>query len=136
MLNFTKAGVKVKKQLSAQARQLLEVQLWGVPPTAQARDKLAAGDRVLVFVGAPERVFIGDATIASGYHTWTPDEAATYPGTFEAGIVLANAGIWQKPVRLSNVWPKCEASESNPNALWYGAAVRLPKPQSTAAGLS
>lgn len=129
ILNFTKGGVKHKKQLSAQARELLDVGLWGVPNTAQARDKLAPGDRVLVYIGAPERVFIGQATIASGWHEWSSDEAAKYPLTsaFGVGITLSNAESWPKPVPLSLVWPGTDGAKTNPKALWYGAAIRVTK---------
>ena len=81
ILNFTKGGAKVKKQMPQQARDLLLVGLWGIPPTAQAKDKLAADDRVLAYVGAPDRVFIGEATIEAPWHEWTSDEAARYPMT-------------------------------------------------------
>lgn len=129
VLNFTKGGVKHKKQLSAQARGLLDVSLWGIPQTAQARDKLAAGDRVLIYVGAPERVFIGHAMIAAGWHEWSPDEATRYPmtSTFAAGIALSDVVTWPKPVPLSSVWPMTEGAKTNPKALWYGAAVRVTK---------
>jgi hypothetical protein len=125
ILNFTKAGAKVKKQMPQQARQLLDVGLWGVPPTAQSKDKIAVGDRVLAYVGAPERVFIGDATVASGWHAWTPNEAATYPmsGTFGAGLALDNVSVWSKPVPLASVWPNTQGAKTNPKALWYGAVV-------------
>jgi hypothetical protein len=81
ILNFTKGGAKLKKQLPQQAQELVRVGLWGIPPTAQAKDKLAAGDRVLVYVGAPDRVFVGRAAIAAPWHAWSADESAKYPMT-------------------------------------------------------
>jgi hypothetical protein len=78
ILNFTRGGTKDKKAMPAQARQLLEVGLWGIPPNAQLRHKIAPRDRVLVYVGAPDRVFIGDAVVQKGYHEWTADELAKY----------------------------------------------------------
>lgn len=129
ILNFTKGGVKHKKQLSAQARELLGIGLWGIPTTAQARGKIAVGDRLLVYVGAPERVFVGHATVAAGWHEWSSEEAAQYPltSTFAAGIALDEAVAWPKPVPLASVWPGTEGAKTNPNALWYGAAVRVTK---------
>lgn len=127
ILNFTKGGTKNKKQMPQQARNLFELGLWGVPATAQAKDKLAVGDRVIAYVGAPDRIFIGDATIAAPWHEWTPEESSRYAaaGTFTAGIALSNARIWEKPVPLASVWPKAEGASTNPNALWYGAVVRI-----------
>jgi hypothetical protein len=127
ILNFTKGGAKLKKQMPQQARELLEVGLWGIPPTAQAKDKLAAGDHVLAYVGAPDRVFVGHATIAAPRHEWTPDEAARYPitSTFTAGIALTDANAWDKPVPVASVWPNTVGAKTNPGALWYGAVVRV-----------
>ncbi|HWT91456.1 MAG TPA: hypothetical protein VN238_00530 [Solirubrobacteraceae bacterium] len=125
VLNFTKSGVKVKKQLSAQARELLDAGLWGLPSTAQARDRIAPGDRVLVYVGAPERVLIGEAVVNSSWHPWEAHEAAQYPGTFESGIRLVSCVVWNKPIALDMVWPDTEGAKTNPKPRWYGAAVRL-----------
>jgi len=127
ILNFTKGGAKVKKQMPQQVVNLLQAGLWGVPPTAQSKGKLAPGDRVVAYVGAPDRVFIGEATISSGWHEWTTDEAARYPMTsaFGAGIALADAKVWDKPVPLGSTWPNTEGAKTNPNALWYGAVVRI-----------
>jgi hypothetical protein len=127
ILNFTKGGAKLKKQLPQQAQELVRVGLWGIPPTAQAKDKLAAGDRVLVYVGAPDRVFVGRAGIAAPWHAWSADESAKYPMTssFAAGIALRDGSVWDKPVPLTAVWPQTEGANTNPKALWYGAAVRV-----------
>src|SRR4051794_34531646 len=123
ILNFTRGGTKLKKLMPEQAQKLLEIGLWGIPETAQARRSLAPGDRVLVYVGAPDRIFIGDATIASGWHEWTKaegqDEATQYAeaGTFGAGIALSNCRIWDTPVELGQVWPRTQGASRNPNAV-------------------
>ena len=59
--------------------------------------------------------------------TWTTDEAARYPmtSTFEAGIALVDVNVWDKPVPLGSTWPNTEGAKTNPNALWYGAVVRI-----------
>jgi predicted type IV restriction endonuclease len=127
ILNFTRRGTKDKKAMPAQARLLLEVGLWGVPPTAQLREKLVAGDRVLIFVGAPDRVFLGDAIVAVGYHGWTKEETVLYPmtSTFDHGIRLAEARVWHKPLPIGSVWSETQGAKSNPKALWYGAITSL-----------
>jgi hypothetical protein len=125
VLNFTRSGTKDKQGMPAQARQLLEAGFWGIPPTAQLKGKIVAGDRVLAFVGAPDRVFVGDAVVKAGYHAWTPEEAAVYPGTFEQGIALADARIWIKPVPIGSVWPQSQGFTTNPKPLWYGALASL-----------
>jgi hypothetical protein len=128
ILNFTRRGTKDKKLMPQQAKKLLEAGMWGVPATAQAREKLAPGDRVLVYVGAPDRVFVGDATLNSTWHSWNHAEVAAYPGGFDAGVTLTDCRVWQKPLPLGNVWPQTAAAKTNPKARWYGAVASLPGP--------
>src|SRR4051794_12249063 len=118
LLNFVKSGTPHKQQLAGQARKLLEVGLWGIPPTSPASKHLQPGGRVVVYVGAPERVFIGDAVVDQEVHTWGADEAARYPmgGKYNVGISLKDVAIWDKPVLLKDVWPELEAAAKNPDA--------------------
>jgi type I restriction and modification enzyme subunit R-like protein len=127
ILNFTRGGTSEKKGMPAQARQLLQRGLWGIPASAQLKGKIIAGDRVFVFVGAPDRVFVGDAVVDSGYHGWTSDEADRYPTTtsFDHGITLAQARVWPKPLPITSAWPQTHAAKTNPKALWYGAIAKL-----------
>ena len=105
LLNFVKGGTPQKKQLTAQARSLLEIGLWGIPSKSPAAQKLKAEDRVIAYVGAPERVYIGDAVISQDFHTWSAKEAAGYSlaGTFDAGISLKDVVIWDKPVPQKDI---------------------------------
>jgi hypothetical protein len=127
ILNFVKAGTPHKQQLGAQARKLLELGLWGIPPTSPAKAKLRPGDRVIAYVGSPERVFIGDALIDQGYHSWTPDEAVRYPetGMYEAGISLRDVVIWDRPQRQQDIWPKLAAAQKNPGAMFMQTTFAL-----------
>jgi Type I restriction enzyme R protein N terminus (HSDR_N) len=127
VLNFTRSGTRDKKLMPQQARRLLELGLWGIPESAQAKEKFSAGDRVLAFVGAPDRVFVGDAKIAAGWHTWTPKEARAYApvGGFEAGLRLTDCRCWEKPLPIQAVWPQTQRARTNPQAHWYGATGRL-----------
>lgn len=68
IIQFTRAGTRQRRGMPEQARALLRTGLWGIPPTAQLRMRLVAGDVVLIAVGAPDRVFVGDAVVQSGYH--------------------------------------------------------------------
>jgi hypothetical protein len=126
LLNFVKAGTPQKKQLIAQARALLDAGLWGVPAKSPATHQLKQGDRVIAYVGAPERVFIGDALIDGSYHTWTADEAARYPisATFDAGVSLREASIWDKPVPLMTIWPTLVSSKKNPTSFFMQTTPR------------
>lgn len=127
LLNFVKAGTPHKQQLGAQARKLLEIGLWGIPPTSPARAKLKPGDRLIAYVGSPERVFIGDALVDHGYHSWTPADAARYPetATYEAGISLTDVAVWDKPLRQQDIWRKLAAAEKNPGAMFMQSTFAL-----------
>ena len=76
LFNFSKKGAAKGRTLREQASELLEVRLWGIGAKTPNRKSLTAGDRVLIYVGAPEYEFIGHAELASPAHQWAPEEAA------------------------------------------------------------
>ncbi len=115
--NFTQSGAQDKTLMPREARSLLDAGLWGIPEKAQAKSKLAAGDRLIVYIGAPDRIFLGDARIVSPWHDWTAAEAAVYPGTFGRGIALSDCRIWDKPVALQPAWSQTQGAATNPTAL-------------------
>ena len=77
------------------------------------------GDRVLAYVGAPDRVFVGEAVIESAVHEWSSDERARYPmtGIFGIGLGLSQPQIWEESVPLASVWSETQGAKTNPNAL-------------------
>jgi hypothetical protein len=77
--------------------------MWGIDADEPHRDALAAGDRVLVYLGAPERTFVGRAVLASAVHDWTASEAREYPGDSRSGVSLAQVVEWDPPVPMSTV---------------------------------
>ena len=92
---------------------LLRVGLWGIDADERHRDALAAGDLVLVYLGAPAREFVGRAELASAVHPWTSSEASVYPGDAPSGVSLAQVEQWDRPasmsVVLSNLGPSPDA---------------------------
>ena len=128
IVQFTKGGATLKIGLTRQARDLLRRGLWGVPPTAQLKMQPRPGAGVLVAVGAPDRVFVGDAVVASGYHRFNDDEAARFPSTlrYDHGLSLTQVRVWPRPLPVMAVWPKTAAAVSNPGALWFGTLNEIP----------
>ena len=115
LFNFTKKGSEKGKPLRDQAAALLKIKLWGIGPKTPNKDRLAPGDRILAYVGAPEKLFIGEATISNGFHDWTPGEATAYMGKpagrgFPAGVTFSEADVWDTPVPLDSVWSKMPTS--------------------------
>lgn len=91
-----------------QAAGLLRVGMWGVDADEPHRDALAAGDLVLLYLGAPDREFIGRAELASAVHDWTPSEAQVYPGDSTSGVSLSHVEEWDPPVPMNAVLPRID----------------------------
>jgi hypothetical protein len=96
---------------AAKARALLRAGLWGVDVDEPHASSLAAGDLALVYLAAPERVFIGRTELASPAHEWTKAEAQAFPGDSRAGVLLAHVEEWHPPVPMSAVLAQIDASE-------------------------
>ena len=87
----------------------LRAGMWGIDADEPCRDALAAGDLVLVYLGAPDRELIGRAELASAVHDWTPSEAQAYPGDSSNGVSLARVEEWDPPVAMSAVLARIDS---------------------------
>ncbi len=103
---------------------LLRVRMWGIDADQPHRDALAPGDLVLIYLGAPERVFIGRAELVSAAHDWTPSEAQVYPGASPSGVLLAQVEEWDPPVSMKTVLSQIDPSE-NAKADFQAGVVRI-----------
>jgi hypothetical protein len=90
----------------------LRVGMWGIDDDEPHRNALAPGDLTLVYLGAPDRLFIGRAEIASAVHSWTPSEAQEYPGDSAAGVLLARVEEWDPAVPMSAVLSRIGPSKT------------------------
>ena len=77
--------------------------MWGIDAGERHRSALAAGDLVLIYLGAPAREFIGRAELASAVHDWTASEAEVYPGDSPSGVLLTAVEDWNPPVPMNAV---------------------------------
>lgn len=68
-----------------EAAGFLRAGMWTVDADEPHGDALAAGDRVLIYLGAPNREFIGRAEVAS---------------TTAGGVLLAHIDEWRPPVPM------------------------------------
>jgi hypothetical protein len=93
------------------AAELLGVGMWGVAEGEPHRDALAPGDLVLVYLAAPNRVFVGRAELATAVHDWTPAEAHSYPGDAPAGVLLTQVEEWEPPVPMEAVLARMDPSD-------------------------
>jgi EVE domain len=120
LFNFV-TGVREQRD---QAARFLRAGMWGVDADEPHRDALSAGDLVLVYLSAPDREFIGRASLASAVHDWTPSEAQLYPGDSPSGVSLAQVEEWDPPVPMDAVLSQIDRSE-NARADFERGVVRI-----------
>ena len=98
--------------------------MWGVDTHEPHHSALAPGDPILIYLGAPEREFIGRAELASAAHDWTPSEAQVYPGDSPGGVLLAQVKEWEPPVPMNTVLSQIDPAE-NAKADFQAGVVRI-----------
>jgi Type I restriction enzyme R protein N terminus (HSDR_N) len=125
LFNFTRKNARPGVPLADQAAELLAARLWGIGAKTPNKDRLSEGDRFLAYVGAPEQCLVGHGALAGGVHSWTPAEAASYPGDWPAGVALAAARVWEESVPIDKVWPSMPSSANNPNAQFFSGVVQI-----------
>src|SRR5437764_7499514 len=109
--------------LGDQATGFLRVRMWGIDADEPHRNALAPGDLVLIYLGAPEREFIGRAELASASQDWTSSEAWVYPGDSPGGVLLAQVEEWDPPVPMRTVLSRIDPA-GNAKADFQAGVVR------------
>ena len=110
--------------LREQAAGFLRARRWGIDADEPHRNALASGDLTLIYLGAPEREFIGRAELASAVHDWTPSEAQVYSGDSPSGVLLAQLEEWDPPVPMNTVLSQIDPAE-NAKADFEARVVRI-----------
>jgi hypothetical protein len=124
LFNFVRGDGAKGPALREQAIGFLRVRMWGIDADEPHRNALAAGDLVLIYLGAPEQEFIGRGELASAVHDWTPSEAKVYPGDSPGGVLLAQVEEWDPPVPMSTVLSQIDPAE-NAGADFEAGVVRI-----------
>jgi hypothetical protein len=124
LFNFVKGDAAKGPALREQAAGFLRASMWGVDTDEPHCNALAPGDLILIYLGAPEREFIGRAELASAVHDWTPSEAQVYPGDSTSGVLLAQLEKWDPPVPMNTVLSQIDPSE-NAKADFQAGVVRI-----------
>jgi hypothetical protein len=109
LFNFVKGDAA--KGPREQAAGFLRVRMWGVDADEPHGSALAPGDLVLIYLGAPERGFIGRSQLASAVHDWTRAEEQVYPGDSPSGVLLAQVEEWDPPVPMNTVLSQIDPAE-------------------------
>ena len=124
IFNVVSPDAESRPTAREQAIESLRVRMWGIDADEPHRSALAPGDLVLVYLGAPERMFIGRTKLASAAHEWTPAEAQAYPGDSRSGVLLAHVEEWDPPVPMSTVLAQIDPAE-NAKADFEVGVVRI-----------
>ena len=124
LFNFVSGDAAKGPALREQADGFLQVRMWGIDADEPHRETLAPGDLILIYLGAPEREFIGRAELASAVHDWTPSEAQVYPGDSPSGVLLAQVEAWDPPVPMNTVLSHIDPA-GNARADFQAGVVRI-----------
>ena len=124
VFNFVKKDTPRGPAPLEEAAGFLRVRMWGIDADEPHRNALASGDLVLIYLGAPEREFIGRAELASASHDWTSSEAQVYPGDSPGGVLLAQVEEWDPPIPMNTVLSHIDAAE-NAKADFQAGVVRI-----------
>ena len=124
LFNFVPRDAAKGRVLRDRAARFLQMRMWGVDADEPHCKALAAGDLVLVYLGAPEREFIGRAELASAVHDWTPSETQAYPGESPGGVLLAQVEVWDPPVPMNTVLSRIDPAD-NAKADFEAGVVRI-----------
>jgi len=81
------------------ALRQMRQRLWAVDAVERHRDALAAGDLVLVYLGAPESAFIGRARLASSVDA-------------HGDVAFAEVEEWDPPVPMRDVLARIGPSDT------------------------
>ena len=124
LFNLVEGGAVQGPGLLDQAAGFLRVRMWGIDGDEPHRRALIPGDLVLIYLGAPEREFIGRAELASASHDWTSSEARVYVGDSPGGVVLGPVEEWDPPVPMNTVLSQIGPAE-NAKADFEAGVVRI-----------
>ncbi len=124
LFNFSTRDAAKRPAPREQAAGLLRAKMWGLRADEPHRNALTPGDLILIYVGAPEREFIGRAELASAARDWTPSEEQLYPGDSPSGVVLSQVEEWNPPVPLNTVLSHIDPKE-NAKGDFQAGVVRI-----------
>ncbi len=124
LFNVVSGETAQPSALRERAVACLRVGLWSIDADEPHRDALAAGDLVLIYLGAPVRELIGRVELASAVHAWTASEARKYPWDSPSGVSLAQVEEWDLPVPMNAVLSRIDRS-GNARADFETGVVRI-----------
>src|SRR5262245_22081554 len=124
LFNVSDSGATDGRPARERAAELLRAGVWGVDPDTPHFDALSPGDLVLLYVAAPDRVFIGRAELASDVPDVTSAETHARGGDLRNRVLLSNVEAWAPPVPMEDVLARIGPG-SNAKADFTADVVRI-----------
>ena len=91
LFNFVAGDAAKRPGLRDEAIGLLRARMWGIEADEPHGRALLPGDLVLIYLGAPDREFIGRAELASAVRDWAPSKAQLSPGDSPSAVLLSGS---------------------------------------------
>jgi hypothetical protein len=107
----------VSAEMAAAREQVavrMRMKLWPVDVDETHRDRLRTGDLVLLYLGEPDRKFVGRVRLGSAVRRWTSSEARALPGDSPSGVTLLEVEAWDHGVRLRDAVRRIDPAGTNP----------------------
>ncbi len=122
---FTVTGHKSGGEVLS-ARKILDARIedsfWGLGERTPNRRNLEQGDRVVFYVGLPDKIFAATAILASPSFELTEEQRKNYGHgveffTTNYGVLLSEINLWGKPRAVEDLVPLLEFIENK--QFWY-----------------
>ena len=102
--------------------QRMKDSFWGIGEKTPNRKNLTKGDRITYYIGAPEKIFAGTATLASSCFKLNDSQKKEYGHgkqfyTTDYGVLLKEIDIWHNPKYVEESVPKLKLIENK--EFWF-----------------
>ena len=110
---FTVTGQRFGKEVYTSKDifpQRMEDQFWGIGDKSPNRKNLSKGDKVIFYIGLPDKVFGGEATLVTPSFQLAEEQKRKFAHekqvyTTEYGVFLEGINIWDKPKLVEDLIP-------------------------------
>jgi hypothetical protein len=103
-------------------KQRMKDGFWGIGEKTPNRHNLTKGDKVIFYIGFPQMVFAGTATLTSSCFTLNDSQRNKYSNgkqfySVDYGVLLENVDVWSNPEYVKEVVPKINFIDNK--EFWY-----------------
>jgi hypothetical protein len=111
LFNFSGTRTADPRPPRERAMELLRTGVWDIDPETPHRAALAPGDLALIYVAAPDGVFIGCAELDSAVQELTSSGSHADRSDLRTAVLLSGIEEWDPPVPMETVLTRIGPSE-------------------------